>query len=1529
MASAFDSREETNGLDTMIANPFADRGLGDPDSASSCELQSAADRIQLACEQALSDTSIHQQYRPRVGFFTLTNFCIVTILLTFCEFIFILYGASVGQLIGLGIGELTLYTLVAIGAMIDLHHYRKRASHSGIADRLEFLANEVLVLEQLRSKTQLEADALRQTRGQLEHEEKLVRYSMGKLELTVAELHESVDELEAIESEKMNTIADQKIELENIQAETILARERVDQLQLEVERLELAKAQSIRLKETADAELVRIQTELDLNRNQQDQIAIRLGGLNEKVEAASQKLELQESAFAEKLDELAKTSATIEEKRQLQREVDSQLKLLESLQEAEASLTAKLEDAESMRRLEEMELRKEQLQKEILSLEASLQEINATRKLLAAQTANLDKEREESRSDLKELHRCIEAARSDLGDLLRTQEELTLFVGTLRNEIEQREHEKQCQFASLGEANQRLLDIQLDVEKATLALETAERRKEQVTARIDSLNELVELRSQDVLKAKQELIELRSSIKKDTETLSTLEAAKTETEQLNEQLALKIGELQTTQQQCNDQTRALSELNAEIASVENSLTLRKEALQDIQRILHEQIKVLEETRKQSVITTDIYHFEAESYANEIRNLHEDLAGLVLNYELTKKELHDNQQLLSKERTEAERERIRLVDQHDEAKCELEATCESIATQQQEIQSLASNRLLAQTELDRIEAELDQAQQQLTLVSDQQRQRRAENEQWKAENERLIELITSQQREHNRYALEISKLQDQHRQASRDWELIEADLAKSEHELAFRREELASLEREAKRTTVLAQEARDLEQKVTDQKRMSAQLVLEEREIALRLERLRNQRDERKAEVDRLEERLSELHSSVSNHSSTLREEQLAIEELFNRQKAEQQKLLSITNELADFQLRIAKSESNAASWENRSREAEIRLRHFEAEIAEAQQVGQQWDAYVATLRREGELIANRKQENEQALNHTLMVKQKAMDELKRTEAAVSRTQNELYQLESQLAEARDSADSLSREVTELTNQRSRCAKELDAKERRLVEVARDVDQLELKLGSQKDALARESRKLQEREAARDSVNAELSNLVSRRDVTQRDLEQVLTKTLKAQEALEDLHCQIEIAREEANQAKASREELKRLRVEQADAERTASALRFKIEEANAVHERLLAEVGQQTARVNSLEIRASEISLQIEEKMIAVTEREANQKQLQEQCATAEKQLSLIQAQIAKANSALSNTEIELNASSLRLDETREQCIELEEQRQQSIRAQETAAKNLKQTQDSLQSVSQQLTEAQANLESHQQRTLAQNRELADRESQLVGLRTSIVAIESQKASLQHELEEYERLRIVSLDKLQQIQAKLVFGIEHEQQLERQFNDIAEQHRQLEEELREGRNSRDLLQRELEMESRVIAKLRSDRDALLRSTSENQTNTQVNHIASPVREAINEAAPETSKNAENQATIARGSSTVDALLAPASEGITSPVPTPVLQSAMPSSKTLKATKELDMWEQMLAELVGTTQELGKARSMTSQPSNPS
>jgi chromosome segregation ATPase len=570
-----ESRAGRNQPESVIPNPFAVRVRSDSDLNSSPELENAATRIQQACAQALSDAYESRKYRPRVGFLTLTNFCIITVLLTLCEFAFILYGADISHVVALGIGELVLYTLVGIGAMIDLHHYRKTTLHSPVADRLGFLANEVDLLETLKAGMQSEISQLKQTQREVEHEEKATRYSLNQLELKLAALHESVDELESIETMKMDAISRQNRELEAAQAETIITKERAEQLRLEVQGLNAARDESVRLKESAHSELIRIQTELDLNRVQQETIALKLGGLNEKIDSASIRLEQQESEFAQKLDELAKANATIEERQQLQVEIDSQLAMLEALKQAEANLTAKLEDAEADQKIEELERCREQLRQDTASLEQTISQLEVKQQGLLQENALLVSSRESLELDLKTLREMTEGARAALADLVTTQETLTLVVSNLREDVDRREQDRTGLLNQLEDAKQNLAEIQKDVDQAIIALATAERRQEQVQARTDSLNELVELRSQDVLNAKQELIALRGELREGEGAIKLLESAKAQTSDLNSNMEAARSELQSTQAQIQALTVSLNELVAASHCADQDLKARQ------------------------------------------------------------------------------------------------------------------------------------------------------------------------------------------------------------------------------------------------------------------------------------------------------------------------------------------------------------------------------------------------------------------------------------------------------------------------------------------------------------------------------------------------------------------------------------------------------------------------------------------------------------------------------------------------------------------------------------------------------------------------------------------------------------------------------------------------------------------------------------------------------------------------------------------------------------------------------------------
>jgi chromosome segregation ATPase len=1494
-------RDGKNQPESTMPNPFAVRVTSDSALSPSSDLEDAAARIQQACEQALSDAYESRKYRPRVGFLTLTNFCIITVLLTLCEFAFILYGAAIGHVIALGVGELVLYTLVGIGAMIDLHHYRKTALHSPIADRLGFLANEVDLLESLKSGMQSEITQLKQTHREVEHEEKATRYSLSQLELTLAALHESVDELESIETVKMDTITRQNRELEQAQAEAIVIKERAEQLRLEVQSLNAARDESIRLKESAHSELIRIQTELDLNRIQQETIALKLGGLNEKIDSASIKLEQQESEFAQKLDELAKANATIEEQRQLQLEIDSQVAMLDSLKRAEASLTAKLEDAEAGQKVEELERCREQLRQDVAKLEQTVLQLEAERQNLSEQTASLGSSRESMERELQTLRDATECTRTALAVLVKTQEELTQVVCNLREEVERREQDKTGLSNQLEDARQNLAEIQEDVDQAIIALANAERRQEQVQARTDSLNELVELRSQDVLNAKQELIALRAELREGEGSLKQLETAKAQTSDLNANLELARNELRSTQTQVEELTVTLNDLLASRSSVEEELNARQLALTELEWQCQSQGEQWELVKRETSIASQENERVRELGEYELGDLRRLVNEVVLDYQMTERELAENREQLAMELADQQRERSLAEKQMAVARRELESLTQNSVLKTREIDALEICRQQLQKEVDESQTRIDKAELELAALVDKQSGQQRLHDEWLASNTRLAELVTAQKSEHERRSIELATLQSDHSRASQELRAKQSEIANATHELQMKRDELAVLNRETERAKLLTQECHEFELKIATQRHTIEQLRTDEREILGRLEKLKRDSDERQATSNRLEAKIHELQSSVATHSSTLREEQLALEELFNRQKIEQQKLASITTATVDAQNHLTKAESTANAWVIRVKESEARLRALEAEISDAQQVGQQWDTYIAKLRNESDLLVKNNLENEQSLNHILMMKQNAMNEMKRVEAALQKNQNELYQLEYKLNEARDRAAALSSEINDLTLQRNRCGKELDEKENRFADVSRKLDQLELTLRSQKEASAIEAKRLQERESAREAVEAELVKLMGKRDSTENQLASIAAQSSRAKEELADLNTQLEIVRRELQNADATREVLEALQREQAEAERNASALRFKIEEANAVYERLRVEADQESLRVKSLENQSFALKTQIESDTSIKAQLEEQQKTLQKQCDEAERELAEHRQHMLAAQTTLQMTEGKLDDTARGLDELQERCIELESTRRDLETTNDAIKQTTIDTESSLQHVQQQLADEQGKLLAHQKLTESYARETSERESQLQGLRVTITAIEVQKASLQNELTEFERLHLAAVERLQQLQIKLRVGLVQEQNLERQFKEIHDQHEALQAQLTQGHALRDSLQHELETESRVIAKLRSEREAL------SQANSRVLEAQKPTIAV---------ESTEPKSLPRRDSTNLDQVV--------SEVVVRVDSSRTDIPKPAPASAEVDAWDQMLSDLRESKSDLDKARVTQTQ-----
>jgi chromosome segregation ATPase len=869
--------------------------------------------------------------------------------------------------------------------------------------------------------------------------------------------------------------------------------------------------------------------------------------------------------------------------------------------------------------------------------------------------------------------------------------------------------------------------------------------------------------------------------------------------------------------------------------------------------------------------------------------------------MTERELAENRKQLAIELVAGERERSITEQQLAGARSELESLTQASALKARALDSLEASRLQLQRMVDEFHERVDKAEHDLAVLIDKQSEQERHHAERLADNTRLAEAIALQKSELERTSVELSAFQSEHARASQELRAKQLEITSATHELETKRDEIVALNLKSERAKALAQECHEFELRIATQRHSIEQLQADEREILGRLEKLKRDSDERQATCERLEAKIHEFQISAATHSSTLREEQLAIEELFNRQMIEQQKLTSITTASVDAQNHLRRIESTTNTWAVRCKESEARLRALEAEISDAQQVGQQWDTYIAKLRNEGELLSKNKFENEQSLNHILMIKQNAMNEVKRVEATLQKNQNELYQLEYKLNEARDRAAALSSEINDLTLQRNRCGKELDDKENRFADVSRKLDQLELTLRSQMEASAIEAKRLLERENAREVVEAELVKLMAKRDFMENQLSTLSAQSSRAKEQLEDFSTQLEVVKRELQKADAAKEALVALQNEQAEAERNASLLHFKIEEANAVYERLLVEAERESLRVKSLENESFVLKAQIETHSATKMEMEDRQRAVQKQCEQVERELVAHREQMLAAQNTLQITEGRLDETARSLDDLQEQCIELETAKRELETTNDTIMQTRINAEKSLKLVQEQLAEEQSKLLAHQRQTEAYSREMSERESQLQGLRVTITAIEVQKSSLQNELTEYERLRLAAVDRLQLLQVKLRDGLEQEQNLESQFKTICEQHEDLQTQLAQGHAMREALQHDLETESRVLARLRSEREALSQA------------IVQSLNQPKPSAAIETLKSSDLPL---RNATTPDSALSDPVVRV-DPLPTNVKKSAT-------ASPEVDAWDQMLSDLRESKSEFERVRTAQAQ-----
>jgi chromosome segregation ATPase len=346
--------------------------------------------------------------------------------------------------------------------------------------------------------------------------------------------------------------------------------------------------------------------------------------------------------------------------------------------------------------------------------------------------------------------------------------------------------------------------------------------------------------------------------------------------------------------------------------------------------------------------------------------------------------------------------------------------------------------------------------------------------------------------------------------------------------------------------------------------------------------------------------------------------------------------------------------------------------------------------------------------------------------------------------------------------------------------------------------------------MRELEISRETLLRDLAAIESKRDAARSQWEDSDARIRESTAEMDQLQKRLMAVQNELKDAEIVRQDVQKLRIEKVEIERDASALRYKIEEANSIYERLTKEVDEESSKLRAITADAKTVANQLAGDEQVVRELESRKLLLEDHCRTLEENLSDQEHRYERAKGALEETEAELKHTEKQVAALRSQLAALEQARFAGESQDEELADSLRSANAKLADVMKRLGDGETRMSELGEASEAQARELEERRSQLAGIQTTIAAVEAQKASVQTELVEYDRLRLLAIDNLKQLQNQLHLGVEHERQLQRQFEAIAAQHEALHAQLRQGQEAKDNLMRELEAESRVLAKLRAE-----------------------------------------------------------------------------------------------------------------------
>ena len=558
---------------------------------------------------------------------TMSMLAIVTVIFIVAEAALAWGRTSTTNLIVLGIGELMLYSLVVISAYYDFFHSSHENRSAELESRVSCLTDELKKLTSMRNDVMSTLVSLTVQRDQSQAELSNLQTENLHLKEACTENQELVDASKQSLLEVGHQIDREKEELAKKTADVIVANERLEQVQKELESVQELLEQSKREKDSTHEELIKIQTELRFNHANQEKITLKVGELNEKVQQTTDELQQRQTELQTNREQLEQTWSQIQEQEELELEIAHQQEMLSELRKTEEELNERLSNAETERKIAQLESRAEFLRQEIKQEQSRLDEIHS--------------EREQARNELDESRRAHLAVTGDLAkgqaacdehhrrlaELIQAQERLSTEMQRMQSGID--ELQNHCEIKS-REKNALATDIdaiQMDFREKLSQLtaveeacretekqeEAAQLRLKSLEGKNESLRDMLNSRKEQIVEAKKQHSVLRDQVAQADQVAEELETRRQELEQLIERITEVDAAVVNAEQRQNEYSQQLDSIVREIDSKRAESDLATKTLSDLQ-------SQIEDTRINLVQLSDEQSSEAERHLDEMNHL---------------------------------------------------------------------------------------------------------------------------------------------------------------------------------------------------------------------------------------------------------------------------------------------------------------------------------------------------------------------------------------------------------------------------------------------------------------------------------------------------------------------------------------------------------------------------------------------------------------------------------------------------------------------------------------------------------------------------------------------------------------------------------------------------------------------------------------------------------------------------------------------------------------------------------------------